>query len=363
MISRYRETVTSRSPMSKKPVIYLIFPDHERAALPRLEGERLRILEAFQEPIRKEKVDVVYSGSANPDQIFNDLETYKDRIAIIHYAGHANSEGLLFDGKLSRAEGLAKAFGMQKKLKLIFLNGCSTYEQESLLRDAKVPITIATSRQVDDHLAAEFAIRFYKSLATRESISNSFQIAAAWLQQNPDWSSGEPGMQSYRHLSWHEQSQEKDQNQNPWNLYYSHPKEGRYRLWERYPLAMKMVAGGVGISILITFGIWISQPPHKWKVVVARPELTHLYGFISNWDSIPSERRESLSLRLDLLPEFSTIPVNGSFRFENIPAKAGQGAKLFILQKGDTIWNEYQELPGPIDIRVPPVIQSQIQNQ
>ena len=79
------------------------------------------------------------------------------------------------------AGGLAAFFKLQHGLKLVFLNGCSTELQVRGLLDAGVATVIATSWNVQDEVAAEFASWFYKSLGGGASIRRAFGEASAAL--------------------------------------------------------------------------------------------------------------------------------------------------------------------------------------
>ena len=92
-------------------------------------------------------------------------------IAVFHYGGHADSYSLLFEaegGKTAEidAEGFAEFLAQQAGLRLVFLNACSTAGQVQALQTAGVPLVIATSQDILDTLATDFAGEFYKSLAT-----------------------------------------------------------------------------------------------------------------------------------------------------------------------------------------------------
>ena len=338
-----------------KPVIYLAFSDHTVAALPKLQQEQEEILNALRDPIRKGKLEVVVRQSVSAEQLFNDLESYQDRIAIIHFGGHADGEKLLFGEEPAKAAGLAKAFGMQKRLKLVFLNGCSTYEQEKLLAEAEVPLTIATSEVINDDLAAEFAIRFYRVLATRGTIAHAFEVAVAWMKQKQDTTPVGLEIRSYRHLEGvgAEKPDAPSANLNPWNLYRLDPKATLHRLWPKYTVWQKAFASFFLLAGLSAATYWISLPPKSWKVKFPPPVLSHLIGAVTNWDSIPHEVRSEIYLSLDSLVDQPIQAENGSFRFEHIPAYSGTGALLLVIYQGDTIATQWVELPGPEDLRIP----------
>ena len=109
---------------------------------------------------------------------------YRNRIAVLHYGGHANSLQLLLetkDGRIATADarGLASFLGQQLGLELVFLNGCSTQEHVEALLNANVPMVIATSQAIDDQVAKDFASRFYNGLANGASVQTAYSEAAA----------------------------------------------------------------------------------------------------------------------------------------------------------------------------------------
>ncbi|MCB0185689.1 MAG: CHAT domain-containing protein, partial [Caldilineaceae bacterium] len=92
------------------------------------------------------------------------------RIALWHYAGHANGYQLLLEDDqgqraLADAGGLADFLAQQRGLELVFLNGCSTQPQVQGLLDAGISAVIATAQAIDDAVATRFAECFYQSLA------------------------------------------------------------------------------------------------------------------------------------------------------------------------------------------------------
>jgi hypothetical protein len=120
--------------------------------------------------------------------VFQDRDR-RDRIAIFHYAGHANGYELLLEAESGESEasrlqaanaaGLAEFLGQQAGIQLVFLNGCATQQQAQGLLDAQVASVIATSRSIDDRWAMVFASRFYQGLASGAAIRTAFNEAAA----------------------------------------------------------------------------------------------------------------------------------------------------------------------------------------
>ncbi len=67
----------------------------------------------------------------------------------------------------------------QRGTQLVFLNDCLTVPQVEQLLHAGVSDVIATSQAIDDNLAKEFAVLFYRSLGDGASIDTAFHEASA----------------------------------------------------------------------------------------------------------------------------------------------------------------------------------------
>lgn len=122
------------------------------------------------------------------DEIFEVLldTKYRDRIALFHYSGHADSYHLLLetrDGKTIEADasGLASFLAVQNGLQVVFLNGCSTRQQARGLFDANKNLiaVIATSQWIDDGVATEFSEAFYAALAAGQTLRKAFKLASS----------------------------------------------------------------------------------------------------------------------------------------------------------------------------------------
>lgn len=114
-------------------------------------------------------------------------ESFRDRIAIFHYGGHANSYDLMLEddkGELTsaRGEGLIPFLSQQKGLQLVFLNGCFSVKQAKELLDAGIPAVIGTVHAVDDGIATKLSSSFYQALAEGSTIEQSWKEATYLLQ-------------------------------------------------------------------------------------------------------------------------------------------------------------------------------------
>lgn len=163
------------------PIIYLTFANDPDDHLDLLKEESRRLYGALEELDRKEYLKLKREESTQIKDIFDLFTKNKDQVAIFHYAGHANGTRLDLEKGHGNAGGLAKLLGEQQGLQLVFLNGCSTYDQVKRLLEAGVPAVIATDVPIEDRKAMEFAEQFYESLANRRTIEQSFKMAEAYL--------------------------------------------------------------------------------------------------------------------------------------------------------------------------------------
>jgi WD40 repeat protein len=129
---------------------------------------------------------LVSATSTSILNLFQEAE-YRGRIALFHYAGHADDYHLLLESATGGrvevdARALAGYLRGQNTLQLVFLNGCSTRLQVDSLLDAGISAVIATARKIPDRLACEFAVQFYTALANGDTIQTAFGRAQDAVQ-------------------------------------------------------------------------------------------------------------------------------------------------------------------------------------
>jgi len=120
--------------------------------------------------------------NATVDDVIGAFRDHHDQIRVFHFGGHASGSTLLFEDDAgaptqAHAGGLAGYLGEQPGLVLVFLNGCCTEPQVRRLRAAGVKAVVATTRAIEDAVAAEFAEAFYAELAVRP-LREAFDTAA-----------------------------------------------------------------------------------------------------------------------------------------------------------------------------------------
>ncbi len=175
-----------------RPVIFLAFAndrDDTVGYLRNLPDEARRLREVLEAAERAGLCEVVVRTNSTAGDLFKVFQDprYRNRVAILHYGGHANGYQLLLESAAGQsatadAGGLAAFLGQQRGLQLVFLNGCSTQPQTQGLLDANVPAVISTSRAIDDRVATDFSCQFYQGLAGGASVASAFQEAVAGIK-------------------------------------------------------------------------------------------------------------------------------------------------------------------------------------
>ncbi len=175
-----------------RPIIFLAFANDRTDDIGYLRNlpDEARRLPAALERVRTAGLcEVIVRQNATLEDILTVFQhpDYRNRIALFHYAGHANGYQLLLEGvagatAAADAGGLALFLAQQRGLELVFLNGCSTQPQVQGLLDAGIATVIATSQAIDDAVATRFAECFYQSLAGSATVRQAYNEAAATLR-------------------------------------------------------------------------------------------------------------------------------------------------------------------------------------
>ena len=164
------------------PVIYLAFANDPNSPLAALTREHDSIRELLMDGVNNQYFQLYPEPFATIEKVASGLSSFKDRVHIFHFGGHAGGRQLILTDQEANSDGIASLLAMQKNLKLVFLNGCSTKGQVRLLLDIGVPAVIATSVPINDEKAVNFARQFYLALAKKHSIEEAFRQASAFNQ-------------------------------------------------------------------------------------------------------------------------------------------------------------------------------------
>ncbi|GAA0859870.1 CHAT domain-containing protein [Aliiglaciecola litoralis] len=168
--------------VAELPVVFLAFANDQDRHLATLKEESRAIFQALQPLEQINALAIHREESAEFDELYADLLSYRDRIVIFHYAGHADGSTLQLEGGTGGAGGIAGLLGQQSSLKLVFLNGCATKNQVKLLHDAGVPAVIATAVKISDSKATKLSTAFYAALAEGHSIYEAFESARNYIE-------------------------------------------------------------------------------------------------------------------------------------------------------------------------------------
>ncbi len=166
----------------QSPVIFLAFSNDNDDHLAMLDDERRAISDHLVPLESQQFMQLHTETSARVKDLSKYITLFKDRIAIFHYAGHANSSKIFLQEGGADASGLANLLATQANIKLVFLNGCSTKAQVQKLIDLGIPAVIATSVPIADPAARNFADTFYKAIASDHTIEKAFTLAASDYQ-------------------------------------------------------------------------------------------------------------------------------------------------------------------------------------
>lgn len=175
-----------------KPVILLAFanesPDQGRHL--RLLSDELNALKRIYEQAEDDGLcELEILPNATLDNLIAAFQRprYRDRIAVFHYGGHADSYELLLEEaagatRAAYGEGLVPFLAGQKGLKLIFLNGCLSAQQAQDLVRQGIPAVIGTVQSVSDQIATELAVAFHRGLCKGLAMKQSWEEAVFRIQ-------------------------------------------------------------------------------------------------------------------------------------------------------------------------------------
>jgi CHAT domain len=171
----------------RRPIVFLAFANSytgDARYLRNLSEEARRVQKALERAVGAGLCEVVERSNVNSQDLFDVFldPRYRGRIAIFHFAGHANGFQLLLDSsegslQVAHAGGFAAFLGQEKGLQLVFLNGCSTHAHVQGLLNANVSVVIATARAIDDQAAMEMSARFYEALGAGDAIGKAYATA------------------------------------------------------------------------------------------------------------------------------------------------------------------------------------------
>ena len=164
--------------MSKSPpLFYLAFANTAEVPLKSLDRESDLIRRALMEHRHKFHIQIDHEPFISSDKLGYYLNEFQDAITVFHFAGHAETDNLIFTDLYAEGQSMARLLANQKSLQLVFLNGCNTRQIAEDLIAQGVPAVIGTTAPVYDEMAARFAHQFYHALSVGKNISSAFEHA------------------------------------------------------------------------------------------------------------------------------------------------------------------------------------------
>ncbi len=156
-----------------------IFENDQQNPLNHLDAERKFIDDLLLD--RKEKFTKEIISNGGVDEFINKGTKLTNTMTIFHFSGHQGDGAIQLSDEVFNNKGLIAILNNAPKLKIAFINGCST---DAIINKLdKVPIVIGTTTPVYDHFAKTLSTRFYELLLNEDdNINNSDLIESIFMQ-------------------------------------------------------------------------------------------------------------------------------------------------------------------------------------
>ena len=219
-----------------------------------------------------------------PDVLTND--NFADRLQdgqydVVHYAGHAGTGSLHFDGGAAHAAGLVESLRARTSIDLVFLNGCVTLDiAEQLTAESsvarKIPVVIATTTEVDDELAYELANAFYRQLARGETIGDAFDEAERRARSKVDWrQAGRKRRDGKRHVA--PMGDATKGGNEPWKIFTAYDKAKDVSLFSKRDASLTQRRGLGKVlapaALVLVFIVLAATGWYLWMTLVLQGSL------------------------------------------------------------------------------------------
>ncbi len=164
----------------RRPVIIVTLANDDNDGLD-LDEEEEGIENALKRAVIRKQVKLDCVHSARYKDIHKRLRVHENRVCIYHFAGHSNGSSILFEDQKGDGDSLAERIGMEKNIKLVFLNGCSNKAQLKYFFAAGIDAIIATNSKVHDEDAINLSKEFYIALSNGSTIEQAFKKAKTFV--------------------------------------------------------------------------------------------------------------------------------------------------------------------------------------
>jgi hypothetical protein len=151
-----------------------------------LEQEYVLLRNRMSQNLEAANCELLFKWAARPLDLQIALKHNKPHV--IHFAGHANREGIWLEDDERKSLPLSKEMlailldAGRPELRLVVLNACSSAQQLDKLREV-VDFIIGTRAPVRDEVALSFTAHFYESVAVGDSVRDAFLKAQGKLAE------------------------------------------------------------------------------------------------------------------------------------------------------------------------------------
>ena len=171
--------------MNNIPFIFCAFANDKARYLDQLPQEANDIAALFRD--KKHLCEIEVLSHTRPTDLHDVIVKRKNDIHIVHYGGHTNGrESLLVNDAHQRQyfenEAFADLLKGLPQLKLVFINGCSSSAMVQYLYDAGIAAVIGTTTNINDLIAFQLSVAFYKGIAQQLTILEAWNAATALIR-------------------------------------------------------------------------------------------------------------------------------------------------------------------------------------
>lgn len=162
--------------------LLLTFANQQSKLLPTLQEEDDTLNRILAPHVRLGHLQLLRESFVTLEKLYQSLTLYREELVLFLFSGHAGRDKLeLGDGE-SYGGAIAGMLRKCPRLKLVFLNGCSTAGQVDQILDCEIPVVIASSAAIEDDRATFFSIRFFEALERQFTIKEAFEMAREALE-------------------------------------------------------------------------------------------------------------------------------------------------------------------------------------
>lgn len=163
------------------PLILLTFANNKADYLSGI-GKEMAQLEILLTPVAQRlDFELKLFPYTDSHALLDYLNDNRERLVLLHFAGHSNSDVLQLDDGEWHIKGFAAKLGNCPHLWLVVLNGCQNAAQVHALRAANVAAVIGTHAPIGDKTATAFTQAFYHAFAEQ-----ALPLAEAFAQAHQD---------------------------------------------------------------------------------------------------------------------------------------------------------------------------------